>query len=141
VIVCGDVIVFTEGFGKTAAGDDVDPARTKRRDVSPGERRVWRWSGLVVAMFVIAPIAAAGTAFLSFSHPLRAVPRAIAVLTTLLLIAVLAGIALGPVAIAASRNSDVPRPRRIIVALTSVASCVLAIVLWYWNLLMPWSPG
>jgi hypothetical protein len=109
--------------------------------LSPAGRRLWRWSGFALAIFVIAPIAAAGTAFLSFSHPLRAVPRAIAVLTTLLLIAIVAGIALGPAAIVASRNRDLPRPRLIIVALMAVSCTILGVVLWYWNLLIPWSLG
>ena len=34
VIVCGDRITFAEGFGRTAAGDSVDPARTIFRAAS-----------------------------------------------------------------------------------------------------------
>jgi CubicO group peptidase (beta-lactamase class C family) len=110
-----------------------------RPELSRNGRLVWRWSGIAVSLFLIAPIVAAATALLSFSHPLRAVPRAVGVLTTLLLMAVGAGIVLGPVAFRASRQRDLPRPRVVAVALTTVACLALAIVLGYWNLLAPWS--
>jgi CubicO group peptidase (beta-lactamase class C family) len=110
-----------------------------RPALSPNGRLVWKWSGAVVSLFAVAPVIGAATALLSFSHPLRAVPRGVGVLTTLLLIAVSAGIALGPVAFRASRRRELPRPRLIAVALTTVASLALAVVLGYWNLLAPWS--
>ncbi len=90
-------------------------------------------------MFLVAPIAAGATAFLSFSHPLRAVPRAVGVLTTILLIAVAAGTMLAPAALHASRRRTLPRPRLVAVGLTSLACATLAVVLGYWNLLAPWS--
>lgn len=115
--------------------------RAERRAVSPAERRIWRWSGLVAASFFVAPIIGAGTALLSFSHPLRAVPRAVGVLTTLLLVVVVAGVALAPAVAWAWRHHDAAQPRLIVASMTVVACATLAVILWYWNLLIPWSLG
>jgi cobalamin biosynthesis protein CobD/CbiB len=106
---------------------------------SPAERRIWRWSGLVAATFFVALIIGAGTALLSFSHPLRAIPRAVAVLTTLFLVVVGAGVGLAPAVTQAWRHRDSARPRLIVVSMTVVACATLGGILWYWNLLFPWS--
>ena len=106
---------------------------------SPRERRLWRWSGLTATLFCAAPVIGAATALTSFAHPLRAVPRGVAVATTLWLIAVVFGVALAPASVTAWRTGDVPRPRLVAISLTAVACTALAIILWYWNLLAPWS--
>lgn len=115
--------------------------RGERCAASPVERRIWRWSGFVAASFFVAPIIGAGTALLSFSHPLRAIPRAVAVLTTLWLVVVVAGIALAPAVTRAWRHRDSARPRLIVASMTVVACATLGGILWYWNLLFPWSLG
>jgi CubicO group peptidase (beta-lactamase class C family) len=115
--------------------------RGQRRVVSPAERRIWRWSGFVAASFFVAPIIGAGTALLSFSHPLRAIPRAVAVLTTLLLVVVVGGVALAPAVMQAWRHHDSTRSRLIVASMTVVACAILGTILWCWNLLMPWSLG
>jgi len=118
-------------------------ARALRRDratnISPAMKRIWRWSAMTAMTFVLAPVAGAGTALLSFMPPVRAIPRAVTVVTTLLVIAVAAGLVLGWPVIRAWHGHERPRPRLIVATTTVTASMALAILLWYWNLLAPWS--
>ncbi|MEP6690559.1 MAG: serine hydrolase domain-containing protein [Gemmatimonadaceae bacterium] len=105
------------------------------RALSVGERRWWRWSALASALVLAAPVAALATAFLSFTHPVVAVPRAMRVLQALLVVGVVCGVALAPAAIVAWRRRWWTTPRRVIVTLEALAFVAAAPVLGYYQLL------
>ena len=86
-------------------------------------------------MLLLAPVGGLATAFLSFSHPLRAIPRAVAVLGIVLVAATVAGIALVPLAVRAWRRSQLTTARRVHLTLLAGSFVVLAPLLVYWRLL------
>jgi hypothetical protein len=86
-------------------------------------------------MLFLAPLAALATAFLSFSHPLRAIPHAVVVLEIGLALATVAGIALVPSAITAWREGLLTPPRRVHLTLLASTFVLLAPLLYYWRLL------
>jgi hypothetical protein len=103
-------------------------------------RRAWRWSGVAAGLVALSPVAALATAFLSFQHPVIAVPRAVAVLSTGLAVGALLGAALAvPLARAwrAGALASLGRARAAHAALVAAASLLLVPLLWYWNLLGP----
>ena len=109
------------------------PARTVT------ERRWWRWSGIVSGWMLLAPIAAIGTAFLSFQHPAIAGPRAAAVLSLGLSVGICAGLALGPVAVLSWKRGLWSLAGRVQFSLTATAFAVAAPLFVYWRLLhLPW---
>lgn len=112
--------------------------RLRRQDSKPQstfERRWWRWSAAAPSLLLLAPVAALATAFLSFSHPLRAIPHAMLVLEIGLAVATAAGIALAPAAISAWRGALLTPARRIHLTVLAGGFALLAPLLYYWRLL------
>ncbi len=112
--------------------------RLRRRDAKPQtaiDRRWWRWSAVASALLFLAPVAALATAFLSFRHPLRAIPVALLVLGIGLAMATVAGLALVPLAIMAWRGTLMTPARRVHLTLLAGAFVLLAPLLYYWRLL------
>lgn len=112
--------------------------RLRRREAKPRsatERRWWRWSAIAAGLLFLAPVAALATAFLSFSHPLRAIPHAVVVLEIGLALATLVGIALVPSAISVWRKGLLTPARQVHLALLAGAFVLLAPLLYYWRLL------
>lgn len=110
-------------------------SRATPRLSNPRERRWWRWSGLVAALLLLTPIIALATAFLSFTHPVVAVPRAMGVAGALLIVAMIAGLPLLPAAAIVWRDRMWTPARRVHFTLVALAMLVLAPMLAYWRLL------
>ena len=113
-------------------------ARLRRRKPMPQSaagRIWWRWSGIAAGILWLAPVGGLATAFLSFSHPLRAVPRAVAVVGIVLVAATVAGLALVPFAVRAWRLGQLTIARRAHLTLLAGGFVVLAPLLIYWRLL------
>ncbi|MEP7325263.1 MAG: serine hydrolase domain-containing protein [Gemmatimonadota bacterium] len=113
----------------------VQRSRQTRAPRTPEERKWWRWSAVAPALLLLAPISALGTAFLSFTHPLRAIPRAVTVLEVVLVMATISGILLLLPAIRAWRYGWLSPARRVHLTLLAAAFVLLAPFLYYWRLL------
>jgi hypothetical protein len=109
--------------------------RRGQRPLSHDGKRLWRWSGWVAALFLLAPVIAAASALLSFLPPVRAIPRAVTVVSVLWLVALVGGIGMTPYARRA--RSSLGAGRRIQVLAIASASAMLMVMLWYWMVLPP----
>jgi hypothetical protein len=109
--------------------------RPARLPLSAAEHRWWRWSAVASVLVLIAPVAAALTALLSFQPPVVAIPRAAGILGVLLLLAILVGLPLLPVAWLAWRRHYWTIQRRVHLTLIAVAIVTAVPLLAYWRLI------
>ena len=104
----------------------------------PSARLAWRLSGAASWLALLAPIAAIAVALVTLRPPITSVPVALVVLLALLLLSVISGLLLVPLAIACWRRGAWTAPRRIQVAAVAVAALVLGVLLHEYNLLGFW---